>query len=294
VFSVEVMSVIDAIRRPEYTGENRCPPCTVVNVAIVAVVGLLVGVFFWPLGIAVIAVGLALVALRGYVVPYTPEFAPVLAARLPIDFAHGVGAGAGGGAGVDDGSGADVDPMNGLDHAGAEGAEGAPDGEEVTRTLFEAGVLTGGEQLHLDPDFEDDWLARVRELRDLEGAALAERVAAVAQFTDEATDVGGAVRLDGPGGVTLRRPVAVVDTATVEALREVGVDRRYWQPATRPLRLFLSECPSCGGELIETTQSECCGGAGSVYGSIENEVLACADCDAMVYRFGGDAEPSEG
>ncbi|MFB6176155.1 MAG: hypothetical protein ABEI99_03235 [Halobaculum sp.] len=289
------MSVIDTIRRPEYTGENRCTPCTVLNVGIVAVVGLLAGLLTPILGVVIVAVGFALVALRGYVVPYTPTFAPKIAARLPITFDHGgPGVGGPGGAGGVGGSDTDADPMNGLDDAGASGDAGAPDGEAVTRALIEGGVLTGSEELHLDPGFEDDWLARIRDLRESDGETLAERVAEAAQYTDEARARGDAIQLDGPNGVTLRRPVAILDTATVEALAEFGIDREFWQPATRPLRLFLSECPDCGGSLTETTQAECCGGAGSVYGSLEDDVLACADCGAVVYRFGGDAEPSGG
>ncbi len=284
------MGVFDTLRRPEYTGENRCRPCTVVNVAIVGAVGLLVGVVSPPLAAVVVAVGLGLVALRGYVVPYTPEFAPVIADRLPVAFDHdGV---------VADGAGG-ADPQTTLADAEAAGSEsdpestGPPTGEAVQRALFEAGVLTGTDQLHLDPGFEDDWLARIRDLRRASETGLADRVADAAGFTDEAAVVDDDVQVGGPTGTTLRRPAAVTDTATVESLDAFGVDARYWQPATRPLRLFLPECPVCGGEIVETTQSECCGGAGSVYGSIEDDVLACADCDALVYRFGGDAEASD-
>lgn len=84
-------NVVDGLRKPEYVGENRCLPCTVVNVAI-AVVGsallaarsrhrrgrLLAG--------AVLGGSLAAIYLRGYLVPGTPALTkrylpdPVLAA----------------------------------------------------------------------------------------------------------------------------------------------------------------------------------------------------------------------
>ena len=36
------MDVLDTFRQPEYTGDNRCIPCTVVNVAIAAVLAALI------------------------------------------------------------------------------------------------------------------------------------------------------------------------------------------------------------------------------------------------------------
>ena len=64
--------VIDRIRRPEYTGDNRCVPCTVVNVVIAAVAGLIAGVIVPVAGFVVFAVALVIIYLRGYLVPGTP------------------------------------------------------------------------------------------------------------------------------------------------------------------------------------------------------------------------------
>lgn len=79
---VSLPASIERLRQPEYTGENRCLPCTVVNLgfALVTSVGLAVGVVAIgvPLTGAVLVAGitllgaLALVYLRGYVVPGTP------------------------------------------------------------------------------------------------------------------------------------------------------------------------------------------------------------------------------
>ena len=80
--------MLDSLRsrlsRPEYTGENRCWPCTVVNAVVVLAVSVLVGVVALPLGALVLGVGAVLILLRGYVVPYTPTFAPKLVAALPL------------------------------------------------------------------------------------------------------------------------------------------------------------------------------------------------------------------
>jgi len=66
-------SVLDRIRRPEYTGPNRCVPCTVLNVAIAVVLSGLVAVLFPPAGAALLVVSLLSIYLRGYLVPGTPQ-----------------------------------------------------------------------------------------------------------------------------------------------------------------------------------------------------------------------------
>ena len=75
----------DDLRRQAYTGPNRCWPCTAVNLAIVGVLVLAATRRDRRLtGLAVALVGTAAVAVRGYVVPYTPTFAPKLVAALPL------------------------------------------------------------------------------------------------------------------------------------------------------------------------------------------------------------------
>ncbi|WP_276255225.1 hypothetical protein [Halomontanus rarus] len=63
---------INRVRQPEYTGENRCIPCTTVNVVIAAVLSVGAGLLFAPLGIAVFSASLLAIYLRGYLVPGTP------------------------------------------------------------------------------------------------------------------------------------------------------------------------------------------------------------------------------
>lgn len=64
---------VPRFRRPEYTGENRCLPCTGFNLVIV--LGVSVGIGFWVHsvgGLLVGVLGLVLIYERGYVVPGTP------------------------------------------------------------------------------------------------------------------------------------------------------------------------------------------------------------------------------
>lgn len=65
--------LIETLRQPEYTGKNRCPPCTVVNLAIAAVLGIVVSRKSKPAGIIVVVASMVAIYLRGYLVPGTPE-----------------------------------------------------------------------------------------------------------------------------------------------------------------------------------------------------------------------------
>jgi hypothetical protein len=59
--------------RPEYTGENRCLPCTAVNLVIAAGLTGATATVSLPAAAAVGAVSLASIYARGYLVPGTPE-----------------------------------------------------------------------------------------------------------------------------------------------------------------------------------------------------------------------------
>lgn len=63
---------VEEFRRPEYTGENRCIPCTILNLAIAAAVGLAIARRSSVGGAVVTAVSIAVIYFRGYLVPGTP------------------------------------------------------------------------------------------------------------------------------------------------------------------------------------------------------------------------------
>jgi hypothetical protein len=285
-------SVRARLRRPEYTGENRCWPCTVVNAVVVVVVSGLVGLVSPPVGLVLFIVGAALVALRGYVVPYTPRFAPRVVAALPHaerlfggDHAHR----ADGGRRSESLTGDDVD------------------GDALIRRLAEAGVITADEtgDLFLSDEVRRTWNAGMERLRDVSDDELAESTASAAPFpasgrmegdwvvvTREA-DGGDAEKADateetmaGDAGdeVWLSRAHAVADTAAVAAMGD-RVDRLTAAQAATPFRLFLDQCPVCGGDVEETVARECCGGTVGVYDSPETPILACTDCGEPLYEF---------
>lgn len=288
-------SLFDRLRNPTYTGERRCWPCTVLNAILLFLA--CVGVarrrsreIATLLGIG----GAAAIALRGYLVPYTPRFAPRLAARLPgdpFDAAHRTRT-ARPPRTTTDGETPDAPEASGS--LGGEADEET--GERVLSALLERGVVVAeSETIYLDEEFRAAWRAEVRSLRDrdddylattLEAAAPEGLVAEAVEPLDEVWFVVSDGSDDPAREQWLTRSVAVADAAAARAL----ADRTDLSPdlraqATGPLRTFLESCPVCDGPVEETTAMECCGGPGGARADAPDEVLACADCGVRLYTF---------
>ncbi|WP_435195108.1 hypothetical protein [Natronomonas sp. EA1] len=305
------MSLLDDLRRPEHTGDRRCWPCTVVNVALVALAAIVTGRKRKGLGLLVGVVGLALVALRGYVVPGTPTIAPKLVAASPLPDAwfhdEPPAAGITQGPAVDRGGEPDETPATeetpddasedretpDPEQAGGLADEDAPDGEELLGVLVEAGVVTvEGEALELAPAFAEAWEARMDELaaQDIEALADAVReVAHAAKVTAFSNEEGAwVICADGSdtfeGETWLTRPVAIAEAAAVDALSEWLDDPALRRAAAGPLRMFLVDCPDCGTELVEATTASCCGGYTRT-SEVPEDVLSCPECQRWVYVF---------
>ncbi|KAB1198727.1 MULTISPECIES: hypothetical protein [Haloferax] len=264
------MSVIDSLKRTEHTGENRCLPCTVVNAAVVAIVGLALGVLWIPAGFVALAVGAVLVYLRGYVVPGTPSFAPRLVAAVGLSgvFEH------------DDES----QPRQ------SETLDANVDPDVMLSTLLDAGVLVEREDgLFLADDARDDWESTMATLRKASDDELADAVDAALPFESDVAAEFDGISIEGPSmSVWISRPQAIADVATLLAVTERGVDPMVSLAATEPLRMFTEICPDCGAPVEETTVRNCCGGTAGIYDSPEHEVLGCAECGAVVYEFGDE------
>ena len=65
--------LIERLEQPEYTGENRCGACTAVNLLLAAALAALLGRRNRALGLLAFLGSAALIYLRGYLVPGTPE-----------------------------------------------------------------------------------------------------------------------------------------------------------------------------------------------------------------------------
>lgn len=255
-----VPQVLDGLRRPAFTGDARCWPCTVLNgtilwmaVTVVAMAGRL------RLAAVLGVVGAGAIWLRGYLVPYTPRIAPRFVSVLPGDpFDHGRGMGSlADVVGVEDGRTAEL-----LD-AALDGGRLAPD---ARRTWHEAAVRYRGLEL--------PYLA----------ARIADRVPAEARAERRwGTDY---VILDAPDGqVVCPRPVAVADLAALDALEAAAgpADEGERLAAAGPFRALLESCPLCGDDL-EIARSACCGAAPPGTATDDRQ-LVCETCPARLHVY---------
>jgi hypothetical protein len=258
--------------KPEYTGEQRCWPCTVVNAVVLAVVSLVVAVSGRRLLALVVAtVGTVLIAVRGYVVPGTPRFAPALVSALPVpdDWFHG------------------PEPTTTGTLAGD--PEGEAAGDQVMAALLESGVLEpDGEMLYLAEAFEERWHAAMADAREASMATLADRVSGLVAGSAESLTVDGGEWLlletaDG-GELMLSRAVVIAELTAARVLEDHVDDPDLRVAAARPLRMFLESCPACGTDLEESNTVSCCGGHTGPQQK-PRDVLSCPECEQRIYTF---------
>ncbi|WP_049985508.1 hypothetical protein [Halobellus rufus] len=249
------------LRRPEYTGDNRCLPCTAVNLVLAAALTAAAAVVSPPAAVAVALVSLASIYLRGYLVPGTPELTRrhlperVLAwfgksePRAPV-------------------AGTDFDVVSFLDRA--------------------AVVVDDGEDVALAPEFQTRLEAAAR---DLDGEAATRAAAAELLDVDAdrlsfvADDAAWRVLLDGSIlGRWESRAAFVTDLAADRALAAWSEEWASVPGDARgrtlsAIRACLEACPVCGGEIRLGTESvrSCCR---------EYEVVAatCRGCDARLFE----------
>ncbi|MFC4438752.1 MULTISPECIES: hypothetical protein [Natrialbaceae] len=276
------MSAFSRIRRSRYTGENRCWPCTVVNAVLLGIASIAVAIVSPPLAVAVATLGAAGIWLRGYLVPYTPEFAPRLVAALPWDPFHDEPEAEGGS--LADGLTADA------------AVERSTDGEAVLAALVENGVIEVDEetdQLFLSRSFERRWHEEMADLAAESDRNLADATASIVTEAVDRSIVTSRGRthvvLEGESSTAtdelwLQRPVAVAEVAAVYALADVGAPRELRRLAARPLCTFLETCPECEEALVEGPQHGCCGTPRSA-SQAPRTVLRCPSCRAQFAVF---------
>ena len=279
-----MVTFLDSIRQPEYTGANRCWPCTITNVGIAGVLTVGASIVGTPLlGAAVFGVSLAAIWLRGYLVPGTPELTKryfpdrVLAwfdkgpeRAGPDGFA--VPEATAGSARADNGANA----ATGTDSAEteAEAAEEHPEPAEELEpeaVLVQAGVIEpcdDVDDLCLSASFREEWEAELERVSP-EGAekeALADVLDADGEVAFEEFGDAFAATVDGEFvGQWESRAALVADLAAARVLPDhVSGWDRYDAPGqgtlVRSLRVFVETCPSCGGAVVpsQKTVSSCC------------------------------------
>lgn len=268
------MRSLDSLRQPRHTGSNRCWPCTAVNLAIVGVTALLLALKRRRLASVFVATaGVAAIALRGYVVPYTPQFAPKLVAASPIP---------------DEIFGKQLPDAPERDSL----TETALDGETVLRELAAAGAIEAdGDLIRPTEAVDTAWHREMDRLSNASLDRLADSVGAEVPAISavEGFEDGDAQWLAlGTGhGELLARPVAIAELAAYRALEDTVEDPQLRLAGAQAFRMFLDSCPACGSELRESSAVSCCGGYSDPTTAPE-ETLVCPSCRQRLYTFPSD------
>jgi len=276
-------ALLSSIRQPEYTGENRCLPCTAVNTVIGLLASAAVGAGLVWTGLAspssglaagLFVFGLCLVAIyfRGYLVPGTPElttqyFPPWLLAafgKAPPGYAN-------------DGRRTDS-PRN--------DEEFDPETDLVAASALEE--CSDRDDLCLTEEFGTEWKRAIERVK-TDDADRAELLAILG--TDEGEvryeEHGDAFRAfvdDRVAGRWESRAAFLADLGAGRVLERYhpdweGLTLRQRSQLLDGLRLFIDTCPSCGGtpEFETETVESCC---------LSGEVAAvsCGDCGARLFE----------
>jgi len=270
------MSVADRLRQPEYTGENRCWPCTFTNVVIALVLSGVVGTaaVLGAGGTATMAgvaaagglfvVSLAAIWLRGYLVPGTPT----LTKRYFPDWLLAT---------------FDKRPE------GAEGIDAAD--VDVEAELIDAGVLepcANRDDLCVADGYADAWRARIERLREneVEPEMLRDFFPVdVADVSFDRSDDAVIARMGGTRVAHWESEAALIaDVAAADVFQErLGRWDDYSFEAqvelVGGLRLFLERCPDCDGPIAfgEETVESCCR-------SVDVVAMNCDDCGARLFE----------
>ncbi|WP_411966704.1 hypothetical protein [Haloferax sp. YSSS75] len=259
-------TLVDRVRQPEYTGENRCTPCTIVNVAIAAVVSVALGLLWAPLVVASFALFVAVIYTRGYLVPGTPTLTKRYFPDRVLRWF-------------------DKEPQPAFTVGLGDGT--AIDVEAVLQETEALEPCEDVEDLCLTPEFESAWR---REIERTDDPLVRQRLAAIVGVDESALqldDIGGWYtatvettqlgRWESQAALVADLAADAVLASRVLDWNELGPDQR--SALVRGLRIYLEECPDCGGTVSfgEETRESCCR-------SWETLVTRCNDCGTRLFE----------
>ena len=273
--SVRLGSVVEKVRDPEYTGENRCSPCTVLNIALLLVLTVALALYV-PIGAAIVLlIGASIIYFRGYLVPGTPTLTSRYFPRSVLTLF---------GKDTDEGqSEMRDDPTDGTLK------------QPLDSMLLEIGVLEECEtddDLCLTDTFRNQWRDRIEGQ---EGTVEPSRFARLIGVDPDRVSVDDGlvfVRTDPSRQQQWASRAAVVaDVAAAPLLRE-RVDEwdalalEVRKGVLEGLRIFLDRCPLCRGPIgmdQEETTIGCCMKA-------NRYIVRCENCEGVLMRT--DPDPS--
>lgn len=295
-------NILDELRQPEFTGENRCEACTAVNITLAGILGAVISRRSKPLGAVTVGFSLLLIYLRGYLIPGTPtltkRYLPSAVLQL---FGKSPEPETRSGLTVSEASSSETTntentatslPTQAEEHSPA---ENSVESSTVSPEEFflSVGILeecTEKDDLCIEEGFESEWTDEITALTD--SGYTAEDVATALglegdghEFTIQKSDQ--ARHLERDHQIIGQWPSEAALIADVAASRLLAAREPSWSeydPATRGkllngLRLFLENCPTTGGEIVlkEETVESCCS---------SHDVLAavCEDTNERIFE----------
>ncbi|NEU58023.1 hypothetical protein [Halorussus sp. MSC15.2] len=256
------------LKDPRYTGENRCLPCTAVNLAIsFALAAIAYHVLEVVIAAAILVLSVVLVYARGYLVPGTPGLTKKYLPETVLALFHG-------------------SEKWGSDETDADGRIG-----ETEVFLHEHGIVEpceNGEDVCIAPDFRSSWYDRMASLRenDVRTVLGTHLDVAPSDVVVERGDERISVRYNGRHlGSWRSEALLLADVATELELRERHPEWSHLLVQEREqviggLRVFLDRCPDCLEPVTEreTPTETCC--------SVRTEIAGeCVGCGTQLYSL---------
>lgn len=276
-------SPLAEVRQPAYTGENRCLPCTVVNIVIAAIGSIILALASASVLLAGIVFGvcLGIIYLRGYLVPRTPTLTKQYLPDYVLRW-----------------FGKSPTMVNNTKHKRKK--EVHIDPEQI---LLDAGIVTpcqNGTDLCLRSTFRGKWHERQHaiqhqhlnstEIRDILDSSpkdsSVERDIEIEEYDDGLVATAGTELV----GKWPSSTAVVADVAAAKELAERSSDWEQMHPIERArvlmsLRIFINKCPACGG-TVQVTQDvvdSCCMSQDVV-------VSACQNCTDELFEIEWESE----
>ena len=264
----------DRLKNPKYTGENRCLPCTAVNVVLAVVLAVVLGLIVdgtsarsSVIGPVVFVGSLVIIYLRGYLIPGTPW----LTKRYLPEWV-----------------------LKTFDKAETH-TESTLDPESELRELGLVEIDAEIDDLALTSVFTDAWFEAIAN-RTTSDAAIEMGVATLLAIDPEDLEVAEQVTsftAIHDGTVVARwesRAACRADIAGAIVLNRIDPTWSHrsiieQMELLATLRLFLETCPSCGGEVSLEHQivESCCR-------SRDVLAMSCTTCFARLVETPIDAE----
>lgn len=268
------MELIDRIRQDEYTGENRCGPCTVLNVVIATILYFIISRKSKLGGIVIGGLSILIVYFRGYLIPGTPSLTKKYLPENVLQWFGkestpnlNTGLGAGSTPKVDSADDKTVENTN---------TEQETDSElEMTaeQYLLEQQIIEPCEDvddLCLSTEFETAWLEKIDQI-DVDNITADDAASLIGNNTDDELEVveyGGARVININGAQVGKWPsdaAVIADVTAAHLLEERDQDWSQYKPEQKgellmSVRLFLKKCPTSGGKISmnEEVVESCC------------------------------------